>query len=59
MTTYELRTMGGRLIARPVSAEAAYRMAHRIADETGIYVELHTLGRDPHVVYVYPARVMA
>lgn len=56
MTHYTVVTMGGRLLARTHDGDAAYRMAHRIADETDRYVELHYLGGDPHVVYVYPAR---
>ena len=57
MNTYTITTMGGRLLARTPNGEQAYRMAHRIADEGGVYVELHT--PSGYVDYVYPSRVLA
>lgn len=57
MSTYDITTMGGRLLVRTPDHEAAYRMAHRIADEGGVYVELHT--PSGYVDYVYPSRVLA
>lgn len=57
MNTYTITTMGGRLLVRTPDHEAAYRMAHRIADEGGCYVELHT--PSGYVDYVYPSRVLA
>ena len=57
MNTYTITTMGGRLLVRTPDHEAAYRMAHRIANEGGCYVELHT--PSGYVDYVYPSRVLA
>ena len=57
MTTYDILSMGGRLLVRTPDGEAAYRMAHRIADERGVYVEVHY--PDTTVRYVYPSAVMA
>ena len=57
MSTYDILSMGGRLLVRTPDGEAAYRMAHRIADERGIYVEVHYPGRP--IGYVYPSAVTA
>ena len=53
MNIYRITTMGGRLLVRTPDHDAAYRMARRIADERGHYVELHT--PSGWTEYVYPA----
>ena len=52
MSTYDILSMGGRLLCRTPDGEAAYRMAHRIADERHVYVEVHY--PDGVTRYVYP-----
>ena len=53
MNTYRVLSMGGRLLAQSQDHHQAYRMAHRIADERGCYVELHTPAG--HTYFIYPA----
>ena len=52
MTTYRVLSIGGRLLVQSPDRAAAYRMAQKIADERGYYVEIHG---GPYVDFVYPA----
>ncbi len=57
MTTYRILSMGGRLLAQTDDGLMARRIARHIADERGCYVELHHIGADPWIDYVYPQAV--